>query len=424
MDRTTWGTIFGVTGAMLLLACGRRDATPLLGGAPSVEVCPKRAQVLPGGSVSFAAAVTGPSGASVTWAVLEATGCGSISSTGAYAAPSSVAICHVRATRDGNDSVADTATVEVTDAIGPAWRPFGADSPWNTPIAANPEIEPDSAGLIADFIGSSPWGPHLDVNIPEYSIPLYWADASTTSYRVLADYGGDGWSGNDGANASGMMPIPAGAAPDSAADHHLLVIDLERNLEWGCWNMSGQDGQWRAGLCATADLSGSGVRPPATVAPWNRAAGARACGFPLIAGLIRAEEIQAGRIDHALVVAYPHVRAGYFTPPASTWQGANGAGAVSSRGIPCGGRIQFDPTVDIDALPLGRSGRIIMRALQEYGAYVGDASGALSLYAENAPAAQAYFANGVLDMYELNGKIDLTRFRVIRIALLYGNGSG
>ena len=31
--------------------------------------------------------------------------------------------------------------------------------------------------------------------------------------------------------------------------------------------------------------------------------------------------------------------------------------------------------------------RTILRALQEYGAYVGDYSGALSLYAENSPAA-------------------------------------
>ncbi len=397
---------------------------PPASGAPSVDIRPTTAEVVPGGSVSFAVAVTGTPATAVIWSVQEVAGCGSISSTGVYTAPPSIVTCHVRATSSANPSVTDTVTVQVTDTIAPAWRPFSADSPWNTPIPANPELAPDSDALIADFISSSPWGPHLDVNIPEYSIPLYWADASTPSYQVLADYGGDGWSGTAGANATGTMPIPAGAAPDPASDHHLLVVDLERNLEWGCWNMGFQNGQWHAGLCATADLSGSGVRPPATVAPWYRAAGARACGFPLVAGLIRTEEIQAGRIDHALVVAYPHVRAGYFTPPASTWQGANGAGAISTRGIPCGGRIQFDPSVDVAALPLSRSGRIIMRALQEYGAYVGDASGALSLYAENAPAAQAYFANGVLDMYELNGKIDLTRFRVIRIGVLYGTGGG
>ena len=73
---------------------------------------------------------------------------------------------------------------------------------------------------------------------------------------------------------------------------------------------------------------------------------------------------------------------------------------------------------------LSRSGRIILQALQEYGAYVGDYSGAISLYAENSAAAQAYWAGGVLDTYELNGKIDLASFRVLRIGTLYDNGNG
>ena len=149
--------------------------------------------------------------------------------------------------------------------------------------------------------------------------------------------------------------------------------------------------------------------------PWWLAHGARACGFPLVAGLIRMEEIQAGKIDHALVIAYPGVQTTGFTPPAST--PSTGIGA--DYGVPCGGRFQFDPSVDITKLGLSRSGQIIVRALQEYGAYVGDYSGALSLYAENSPAAQAYWAGGVLDVYELEGKIDLTRFRIIKYGTMY-----
>ena len=167
------------------------------------------------------------------------------------------------------------------------------------------------------------------------------------------------------------------------------------------------------------------MRTPITQAqPWCASVGARACGFPLVAGLVRTEEIAAGRIDHALVVAYPHIRAGWFTPPASTAQARVGTDAVSTRGIPCGGRIQFDPSVDLDTLGLSRSGRIIMRALQEYGAYVGDYSGAISLYAENSDAARAYWSGGVLGMYELLGKIDMSRFRVIQLGTLYDNGNG
>jgi len=300
------------------------------------------------------------------------------------------------------------------------WRPFSADSPWNTPIPANPLLDPNSAALVADLASSSPWGPHLDVNVEDWSVPVYWADASTPTFQVLAHVGGDGWTGTDGMEATGTMPIPPGATPDPAGDAHMAVVDRARGLEWGCWDMRLEGGRWVAGLCATADLSGAGVRPPATSArPWTAAHGARACGYPLLAGLIRVDEIEAGRIDHALVIAYPHIRSGWFTPPAST-----GSARGSANGIPCGGRIQLDPALDLDALGLSRTGKIIARALQTYGAYVGDYSGAIDLFAENGPTALARWRDGVLSTYELKDRIDLSRLRVLQAERLYDNGNG
>jgi hypothetical protein len=242
---------------------------------------------------------------------------------------------------------------------------------------------------------------------------------------VLSDVGGTGWTGENGMNATGTMPIPDGAQPDPDSDHHILIIDKLLMKEWGCWNMMKESSGWHAGLCATADLKGTGVRPIAEGNPtWYTSHGARACGFPLVAGLIRTEEIEAGKINHALVVAYPHIRAGLYTPPASTAQAKNGNGAQKDRGIPCGGRIQYDPSIDLDTLDLTRSGRIIMQALQEYGAYVGDFSGAMSLYADGSPQAQAYWDSGALDTYELRDLIDLADFQVIELGTLYDNGNG
>ena len=322
------------------------------------------------------------------------------------------------------DSIDRSPLVDVSDGAVP-WRPFNAASPWNTVIPKDPALAPDSAVLVADFMNSSPYGVHLDVNISGFSIPLYWADGNTPTYTVVAGLGGEGWTSGNGFQAVATMPIPHGAMPDQMGDHHFLVVDRQRSLEWGCWNMSQAGGQWSAGVCATSDLAGTGVRPPITQAqPWYLSVGARACGFPLVAGLIRTEEVAAGRIDHALVVAYPHIRAGWFTFPASTAQARVGSEAVSTRGIPCGGRIQFDPSVDLDTLGLSRSGKIIMRALQDHGAFVGDYSGAITLYAENSDAARSYWSGGVLDMYELLGKIDMSRFRVIELGPLLDNGNG
>ena len=390
-----------------------------------VLVMPPSATLAPGEVKVFQAAVTGAADIRVTWSVREGSACGTIDSGGSYVAPSSPMKCHVVAASVADATRSTAAPVDVVAGAIP-WRPFSAVSAWNTAIDPSPAIAPDSAALVADFASSSPYGAHLDVNISGYSVPLYWADASTPVFDVAAGLGGDGWVGSNGSNAIGSMPIPDGATPDTQSDHHMLVIDRDRSLEWGCWNMvPGATGQWNAGVCATSDLSGTGVRPPITTAqPWYRSVGARACGFPLSAGLIRVDEIAAGRIDHALVIAYPHIRTGWFTPPASTGQGRVGNDAISTRGIPCGGRMQFDPTVDLDALSLSAAGKAIVRALQEHGAYVGDYSGALSLYAENSPAAQASWAKGVLGTYELRDKIDLSRFRVLQLGALYDNGNG
>jgi hypothetical protein len=304
-----------------------------------------------------------------------------------------------------------------TSTPGSVWRPFNASSPWNTPIPANPALEPDSQALINAFRSSSPFGEHLDVNIARFSIPLYQATTGTPLQSVAVGLGGEGW-GQGGLNAVGQMPIPPGAKPDESFDAHMTVLSADRTQEYACWAMNfngSRAGAWYAQLCATSDLTGSGVRPPAPSAnPWWAAHGARACGFPLVAGLIRADEIRAGRIDHALVFAYPALRKNRFTPPASI-NSSDGA----NYGIPCGGRIQFDPSVDVTKLGLSPAGVTIMRALQQYGAYVGDYSGALSMYADNSPEARAYWDSGVLGTYELRDKIDMSRFRVIKHGTVY-----
>jgi hypothetical protein len=322
----------------------------------------------------------------------------------------------------GSTPPADAGTDGSPAAV---WRPFNAQSPWNTPIPANPTLDPNSAALIDDFKNSSQWGVHLDVNIDGYSIPLFWADASTPKVLVTCRTGGHGFVGTNGSNATAMVPIPAGAAPDPQSDHHLLIVDRSTDTEYGMWDTVFANGAWTCGLGALLDLNGTGVRPLAKDAtPWWEAHGARAWGVGLSAGLIRPEEIAAGRIEHALVVAYPHIRAGMYVPPASTAQGANGVGAQKDRGIPCGGRIQLDPSIDVDAIAVSAAGKAILRALQIYGAYVGDYSGALSLYGDNSPDARAYWQSIGFGSYVLQDKFDLGKLRVIAIGTMYDNGNG
>lgn len=279
------------------------------------------------------------------------------------------------------------------------WRPFSADSPWNQPIPAHAALDPASRPLIDDLASRGPWL----INLKDWSIPVYFVDADSTPRHDV----GDSRPGIYGAGFEfpRRIPIPDGAiASPPVGDHsdnHLSVIDRRRGLEWGMWAARRDaSGRWFTGLGAVTDLNGTGVAPPWYDSPRELDSHrARAGGFPLVAGLIMRDEIAAGRIEHALTFAYDHCRTGVFVPPASTAQ-VHSQDAVDSRGIPMGGRIQLDPAWDVERSGLSRAGKIIARALQEYGAYCGDYAGANVLYAENSPEAVAAWA-GVLDTHEL-----------------------
>lgn len=301
------------------------------------------------------------------------------------------------------------------------WRPFNDQSPWNTPITANASVDSNSAAMIQDFsmiAGQTEFW----INIQDYSVPVYFVDSTAVPMvTVAASLGGTGFrtgAATGDAAGTGMAPIPSGAMPAAGTDMHLAIIDKTAQMEWGFWDAV-QSGSWTAGEASTLDLSADGVRPPERSDPWWAGHGPRACGFGLIAGLITMEEMQAGAIEHALVVAYSHIMSRYYTPPASSAQGTT-SDALPTRGIPCGGRIQLDPSLNLTTLGLSPSGLAIATALQKYGAFVGDYSGATSLYADASSAAQAYWQGGALDNNSAQ-KIPLASFRVLTLGMTYDN---
>jgi hypothetical protein len=100
--------------ASIVSACAGTAATPPVNDATGVVVVvtPATAQVLPSGTVGFAAAVTGTVDTSVRWSVTEADG-GSVDSTGHYVAPSGAGTFHVVATSNADPAVRATAVVSV-----------------------------------------------------------------------------------------------------------------------------------------------------------------------------------------------------------------------------------------------------------------------------------------------------------------------
>ena len=102
---------------LALAACGPAAVTGV-----EVAVAPSSAQAVPGGTVTFAASVTGAVDGSVDWVVLEAGG-GSVDASGAYTAPTEPGTYHVRASSKTKPAAQGQATVSVGPvavAVAPA----------------------------------------------------------------------------------------------------------------------------------------------------------------------------------------------------------------------------------------------------------------------------------------------------------------
>jgi hypothetical protein len=280
-----------------------------------------------------------------------------------------------------------------------AWRPFADDSPWNTPVPAGAPVDPYSALYLERLVALGGVST-LAVNTFEWTIPVYWVELaeaprfdvtciSTSHFNRLVDADRDGVARD--------VPIPFGAAPDPQDDRHMCVADWRAGVAYDFLQAERHwPGVWRARAVDRWDLAGSGVHPPGV-------SGCRGSGFPLLAGLIRPEEVAAGEIRHALALAVPANLPYFFVPPASTTDGF----ATEPLVLPEGTRLQLDPALDLETLALTPAGMVVARALQRYGAYVGDNAGGFALYAQNTPAWGDTFAGAPL------GRLDVRMFRVL-----------
>jgi hypothetical protein len=297
------------------------------------------------------------------------------------------------------------------------FRPFSADSPWNTAIAPGAKVDKYSDLMIKNMKERRL---SLKADSAKWSIPLFVIDSTkspkadvksaTGAFPAHVDPDGDG-------TARGL-PIPDGVWPDPEKDGHMLLVDPLLKKSWDFSRVKRRPGgadsiKWSATRVDTWDLNGPGFREAFTGARYWEL-GARGSGFPLLAGLIRIEEMEAGRIEHALVVATP-VNLKSTAPgggkelcsPASRTDGTG----VGPEFIPMGARLQLDPALDVDSLNLSAGTRIIARALQKYGAYVADGSPTLKLYLQNlGPGDAAWEKYG---RFKDLKNIPVERFRVL-----------
>ncbi len=289
--------------------------------------------------------------------------CGLISACGNQsplppAAPSSVP------STAGDTSAAppSRSTVKLTEDFGRAL--FPSSHWWNQDISAAP-VDARSSAYI-DFIGRTR-ALHPDFGPPPYGIP--YMGVGSTEPRVPVTFVAYGAESDDGFGGERGYPIPEaaktqpnyieGGEPGGGGDgdRHLLIVDRDRWVLYELFAAQWNDarGRWEAGSGAVFDLSTNGRRPEG----WTSA---DAAGLAILPGLVRYDEAQRGRINHALRVT---VRA----TNGNVWPASHSAGSRAGA-LPMGARLRLKSSKDLSPYPAYI--RAIFRAMQTYGIIVAD----------------------------------------------------
>ena len=259
-------------------------------------------------------------------------------------------------------------------------RPYTDDSPWNTPIGESPLYAADSAKRIAAIGGP------LSSDPTQFTYPVYNAATGRRATKVtitqaLSRIRGGGARLLNTKRGTLRIPLPKGAKA-TAETGQLIVIDQNTGREWGVFGLGRNRKGWNGLFGYRFSTKTNGI--PAIGA--DGAGLASRAGASYLAGLVRACEVAAGKIDHALALAYDSPSVAYITP----LRGTNGTNGTPGA-LPIGARLQLDPSLtEADLAALGCKGTCLMlaTAMQEYGVYVVGRSGRPKIYVEHSLTAK------------------------------------
>jgi hypothetical protein len=277
--------------------------------------------------------------------------------------------------------------------------PFPSNSLWNTNIA-NAPVDANSANYISEIGNNTPLHPDFGAGLYDgqtIGIPYIVVPSTQPLLRIIYTLYGD-------ESDPGPMPIPSNALIEGFpnpgnGDRHVLIVD-----KGNCWLYelyyafnSGPLG-WNAGSGAVWDLEANEMRPYT----WTSA---DAAGLPILPGLVRYDEIQAGAINHAVRVTLQNSQEA-FTPPASHWA----ANSDNQYAAPMGMRLRLKASFNISGF--SHTNQIILTALKQYGAIMADNGSSM-------------FLTGTTDMRWNNSdlgdlhSVTASDFEVIEISPLY-----
>ncbi len=237
---------------------------------------------------------------------------------------------------------------------------FPADNIWNTAVDQLP-VHPRSDDYIARIGAEESLHPDFGSGIypPEtggpIGIPYNLVDEGQAKVRVSFRYAQE--------SDPGPYPLPPDAEIEGGSqaqgDRHVLVLDTGTCLLYELYDAWPQaDGTWSAGSGAIFDLASNHLRPR----DWTSA---DAAGLPILPGLVRYDEVEAGFIGHALRFTAPRTQRAYV------WPARHYASSLEDQRYPPMG-MRFRLKADFDVSGFDPQVQVILQALKTYGMILAD----------------------------------------------------
>ena len=222
---------------------------------------------------------------------------------------------------------------------------------WNQEVSNSPAA-PNSDAIINNLGGDL----HPDFGSPrEYGIP--YRVVGKRAKRVKVKFTAYGDESDRGAYRVPLSaPVEGGARADG--DRHVIAYDKARCKLYELYRAFPGKRRWSADSGVIWDLRSAALRPDG----WTSA---DAAGLPIFPGLVRHDEVAAGRVDHAIRVTFDTTRDGWLHPASHC------AGSTQSAvAPPMGMRLRLKSGYDISSI--GGQAKPIAEALKRYGMIVAD----------------------------------------------------
>ena len=288
-------------------------------------------------------------------ALISSGACGSGTPTSSTAEPQQISSTDGSAATQAGDGGGVVSVGGPVPTIG-GCPIFPADNPWNTRIddpakfPVHPQWSTYQAKMNLTTHVHPDWG---DWSTDHYGIP--WQTVPSTQARVpmTFDYAGQ--------SDPGPYPFPAGAKVEgglgSGGDMHVLVVESGACSLFETWSSTYVGPGWKCGSGAKFDLSSNGLRQDG----WTSA---DAAGLPILPGLVKVSEVQAGAVNHAVRFTMGSTQQAYIHPA------VHAAGKADASLPPMGLRLRLKASFDTTSYT--GATKVVLVALQQYGIILAD----------------------------------------------------